>query len=118
VLGVDEIGKSPLAWKLKTDGGGTLLFLGFRWIHAKREHEQMLRALMKRLGIKQRVNCSNPSVWTSLRTKDSKSVLFLMNLLSSPMEADVACQPAFRNVMVSAGRHHLEAMTVKMVEIT
>jgi len=118
VLGVDEIGKSPLAWRLKTDGGGTLLFLGFRWIHAKHEHEQMLRALMNRLAIKQRVNCSNSSVWTSLRTKDSKSILFLMNLFSSPMEADVSCLPAFKNAMVSAGRHRLEAMTVKVVEIT
>ena len=95
-----------------------MLFLGFRWIHAKREHEQMLRALMKRLGTKQRVSCSNSSVWTSLRTKDSKSVLFLMNLLSSPMETDVSCRPGFKNSMVDLGRHRLDAMTVKAIEIT
>ncbi len=39
VLGTDEMSSQPLAWGLKTEGGGTLVFLGFRWMHAKHEHE-------------------------------------------------------------------------------
>jgi beta-galactosidase len=117
VLGIDEISKAPLAWKLGTEGGGTLIFLGFRWLHAKHEHEQMLRALLKRLRLKQKVNCSNPNVWTSLRTKGSRAILFVMNLLSSPQEVEINCQPSFKNEMTSAGIHKLAPMTVKTVEI-
>jgi Trk-type K+ transport system membrane component len=117
VLGVDEISKAPLAWKLLTEGGGTMIFLGFRWLHAKHEHEQMLRTLLKRLRLKQKIICSNPNVWTSLRTKGSRSVLFVMNLLSSPQEAEISYQPSFKNGMISAVKYRLDPMTVKMVEI-
>jgi beta-galactosidase len=117
ILGVDEVSRSPLAWRYRTDGGGTVIFLGFRWLHAKHEHEKMLRALMLRLGLRQKVICSNPNVWSSLRTKGTQSLLFLMNLLSSPMEAEIKCQPSFKAEYVSAGPFRLEPMSVKRLEI-
>ncbi len=77
----------------------------------------MLRALLKRLGLKQKVDCSNSNIWTSLRTKGEKSVLFAINLLSAPMEAEITCQPGFKNAPVRTGLQHLEPMTVKVMEI-
>ena len=94
-----------------------MIYLGFRWMHAKHEHEQMLRALLNKLGLRQKVICSNPNIWTSLRSKGTKSILFLMNLLSSPMEVEVSCRPSFKTEYVAAGHHRLEPMSVKRVEI-
>ncbi len=80
VIGRDELAGEPVAWQLRTQGGGQALFLGFRWLHAKREHEHMLTYLLQRLGLHKRVVCSNPNVWTSFRTSGKRSWLFLMNL--------------------------------------
>jgi beta-galactosidase len=117
VAGVDEISGKALAWKLATAGGGTALFLGLRWYHAKREHEQMLKALLVELGLEQKVMCSNPNTWTSLRTSGQKSMLFILNLLSSPMEAHIECKPAWSDALLDAGQHELEGVTVKVVEM-
>ena len=50
VLGTDEHTKGLLAWELTTEGGGKAVFLGFRWLHAMREHSLMLSSLLTRLG--------------------------------------------------------------------
>jgi hypothetical protein len=91
--------------------------LGFEWLHAMRAHEAMLRVLLKRLGGQPKVTCSNPNVWTSLRTAGSRSALFLLNLNSSPMDVSVQCLPAWKKAVVDAGEHQLAPMTVKVVEI-
>jgi hypothetical protein len=40
-----------------------------------------------------------------------------MNLLSAPMEAEVACRPSWSPKPIGTGRHRLPAMTVKVVEL-
>ena len=117
VIGTDEISGNPIAWKQTIDKGGQAIVLGLRWYHAKREHEQMLRALLLGLGLKQKVDCSNPNVWTSLRTAGSHSMLFIMNLLSSPMEARVDCRPSWSEGILETGKHELEPMSVETFEI-
>jgi beta-galactosidase len=117
VVGTDEVSGLPIAWEMKTRGGGRALVLGFRWMQAMREHERMLRALLERLGLTPRVQCDNPNVWTSLRTSGGRSALFLMNLLSAPQTAAVRCRPAWSNAVIDAGRHEMAGMTVKVVEM-
>lgn len=117
VLGKDEHSGKVVCWQQQTEGNGQLIFLGFRWSHAMREHERMLAALLKRLGLEQKVVCSNPNLWTSLRTHETKSVLFVMNLLSSPMEGEVSCRPSWQSEMIHTGHHKLEPMSVKYVEL-
>ena len=68
VIGKDESTGEPVVWRLKTVGGGDLIFLGFRWYHAMHEHEYLMKSLLKDLGLQQKVVCSNPNVWTSLRS--------------------------------------------------
>jgi hypothetical protein len=116
-LGKDEHTNRILAWELTTEGGGRAIFLGFRWLHAMREHSLMLGALLERLGLQRRVECSNPNLWTSLRTNGNRSALFIMNLFTSPQEAEVRCRPAGRSGGVNMGHHMLEPMSVKYVEV-
>ena len=117
VIGTDEISGAPVAWKQTIGKDGQAIVLGLRWYHAKREHEQMLRALLLSLGLKQKIDCSNPNVWTSLRTSGAHSMLFIMNLLSSPMEARVDCRPAWSEGILETGSHELAPLTVKTFEI-
>jgi beta-galactosidase len=117
VIGVDERSGRTVAWSKKTGNGGEVLVLGFAWRQAMREHEQMLSNLLTHLGLKQKVVCSNPNVWVSMRTTGRCTMLFLMNLLSSPQKARVRCQPSWSKRMIATGEHHLGPMTVKMVEL-
>ena len=117
ILGIDEHTKGLLAWELTTEGGGKAVFLGFRWLHAMREHSLMLSSLLNRLGLERRVECPNPNLWTSLRTAGSHSALFIMNLFTSPQEAEIRCRPAGRSAAVSLGHHKLEPMSVKYIEV-
>lgn len=117
VLGVDEVCGRPLAARWKPAGGGEVVFLGFRWSHAMREHERMLRDVLKELGLRPRIRCSNPNVWVSVRTAGRRSVVFVMNLFSAPMEAEVACRPTWSRRLVSVGRFSLPPMTVRMKDL-
>ncbi len=117
IVGRDELTGSVIAWSRKTDTGGEAVFLGFRWLEAMREHERMLKALLERLGLNQKVECSNPNVWTSLRTHGPKSALFILNLLSAPMEARIRCRPGSQKAWLDTGTHNLPPMTVKYIEV-
>ncbi len=117
VLGRDELSGHTVAWRCLTPGGGWAIVLGFRWSQAMRDHERMLRGLLQRLRLQQKVVCSNPNVWTSLRAAGAQSMLFILNLLSSSMEAEVRCRPAWSTGMIDTGRHALPPMTVKTVEL-
>ncbi len=117
LIGRDERTGLSVAWSKKTGANGEALFLGFAWKQAMREHENMLCSLLTRLGMKKKVLSNNPNVWTSLRTVERCSMLFLMNLLSSPQMVKVGCHPAWAKRMLPAGEHLLAPMTVKMIEM-
>jgi beta-galactosidase len=116
-IGKDEVTGRILAWESTTEGRGRAILLGFRWLHAMREHSRMLEALMARLGLERRVECSNPSLWTSLRTAGGRSALFVMNLFTSPQEAEIRCRPAARSGVQDLGQQKLEPMSVKYLEM-
>jgi hypothetical protein len=69
------------------------------------------------LGLERRVECSNPNLWTSLRSSSGRSALFIMNLFTSPQEAEIRCRPAARSGVVNLGQVKLEPMSVKYVEV-
>lgn len=110
IVGKDENSNSTLAWTLNTPHGGKVVFLGFYWEHAKFEHENMIHEMMDSLGLKQKVDCSNPNVWTSILTKGDKSVLFVMNLFVSKQTTKISFgDHVWDNLEVSP-------MTVKRIE--
>ncbi len=116
-IGKDESTRRILAWESSTEGGGRATFLGFRWLHAMREHSRMLESLMALLGLERRVECSNPNLWTSLRSAGGRSALFIMNLFTSPQEAAIRCRPGGRNGVRDLGQQKLDPMSVKYLEI-
>ncbi len=116
-VGTDEFTRATLAWRLSTPAGGQVLFLGMSWIHAMREHGRMVRAALGQLGLEEKVSCSNPNVWTSLRTSGTKSLLFAMNLFNAPMEAEIQCRPSWSDHVSTLGKLTIPAMTVTEIEV-
>lgn len=117
VIGTDERSGALVAWAVRFAGGGEAVLLGLQWLHGMRGHAWMFSSLLGRLGLKPKVKCSNPNVWTSLRTSGDHSMLFLLNLLSAPMTAEVTCQPTWSSKMIDAGPQQLAPMTVSMIKI-
>jgi beta-galactosidase len=116
-VGSDEFSGELVAWRMRLAGGGQAVWLGLQWVQAMREHERMLTALLESLGLQRRVACSNPNIWTSLRTAGDRSMLFAMNLLTDDMEATLACRPAWSGEFISLGTRTIPAMTVQMIEV-
>ena len=117
VCGIDERTGSPLAWHVSTPGGGRAIVLGLAWDHRKHEQARMLMALTDRLGLQRRVMCSNPNVWTSLLHYGGEGVLFLINLFSTPMQAEVSYRAA-NGGLVDLGEQFVEAMSVLALDVS
>lgn len=116
-LGVDERSGLPFAWEIGTKNGGRFIFHGMRWFHNMHEHSRMMRYLMTRCGVSPVVNLSNPNLWSSLLTAGDQSILFLMNLYTSPMETTVRCHPAWSGGDMDLGLHKIEPMTVQIIRL-
>lgn len=117
VVGVEEKSGKPIAWKLSTLGDGVALILGFRWTHAMREHVKMLLSVLGMLDLRPVIQCSNPNIWTTLWISNNKAVLFLLNLFSSAMDAEVSLTIP-EGISVQTGHHHVEAVTVKTLDFS
>jgi hypothetical protein len=74
---------------------------------------QMLEYLLMELRCDSPVvQCDNPNIWTTLRSDGNKRMLFVMNLFSSPMNADIKVKMldgSYRDT----GHHLLNPMEVK-----
>ena len=117
IVGKDVHSGQPIAWKRTFPGGGQLLMLNARWNHHLRDHQRLIAEAFKPLSIQPIVQCSNPNVWTSLRSAGDHSLLFLINLFTGTMECEVTCQPAWSDKKIDTGKHQLRPMSVKVVEL-
>ncbi len=101
-------------WKVAR-GKGSLIWLGLQWMHTMNEHSRMVEYLLAECGVRSRVvECDNPNVWTTLRSGAGRRMLFVMNLFSSPMVANIRVPSAGEGKPV---RYELPPMTVQPVEI-
>ena len=117
VVGCNVLTRQPVAWNLKTSATGQATFLGFHWVQAMREHERMLKTLLLPLGLRQCIETNNPNVWATLYTApEGRAVLYLLNLLASPMEVRAAFRAGPGRRTVDAGTHSMAPLTVKVVE--
>ena len=113
VLGKEAVTDKPVACQVR-GGEGQAILLGLEWVHAKREHEHMLRFLFGELDLHQKVACCNPNLWTSLWQSEDGSLLFIMNLLTAPMTARIQFQ-GLRG-WVDAGEHNIPPVRVVCLE--
>jgi beta-galactosidase len=93
--------------------GGVLSLLGFNWKQAKREHETMLKRALADLGCNAGIDCDNPNIWTMLRSDGKQTMLFILNLLTSPMTARIRfCDPVTKE-WIDTGCHDLPGISVR-----
>ncbi len=90
VIGVDELSGQTVAWKYILPAGGQIIFLGLHWSHAMREHERLLLDLFTASGGRQLVRCSNPNIWTTLWRSGDRAMLYVLNLFTAPMNAEIS----------------------------
>jgi len=113
ILGKDELTGKPIACQVRS-GEGQAILLGLEWVHAKREHEQLLRYLFGELDLHQKVACCNPNLWTSLWQSEEGSMLFILNLLTATMTARIQFQGL--KGWVDAGEQTIPPVTVICLE--
>lgn len=94
--------------------GGAVVVLGLQWMHGMHEHEAMVRNALVSLGLQQQVESTNPCLWTSLRTDGQQSMLFVLNLLSSPMEGRFHYRDPKTGQQVDTGPMRVPAMSVRV----
>lgn len=116
-IATEEGTGSEIGWKANYPGGGSVIWLGFQWKHSKHEHTAMLRYLLAKLGCTDPLlRCSNPNVWTSLRRTGERRMLFVMNLFSAKMVADLEVrQGDFKYQRIpSLGINPMEIQTIEL----
>ena len=116
VVGMEERSGQALAWRRDFAGGGAVICLGLAWSHAMREQERALVYLLNELGLRQILHSSNPNVWAALWVHERKGLLFLMNLLSAPMDVEVTFQLEADGARHTTGPVHLEPVTVRGID--
>lgn len=105
-----------VGWTRTLPGGGLVSVLGFAWLQGSRTHEGMLRAALTQLGWKQQVQGENPNIWAVVRSNGHKSLLFVMNLLSAPMETFVRYRDPATGQWRSTGRIKLPGITAQVYD--
>ena len=113
----DDLSGTVLGWKAGYPGGGSVMWLGLKWRHDKLILNKMMRSIFALTGVKTAaVECDNPNIWTVLRSDGKRRMLFLMNLFSSPLEANIKIRENDGSYK-DTGKHKLTAMEVKTLEI-
>ena len=116
ILGVETNSGCPAAWKRNYPNGGSVLWLGLEWRHSKNEHSRMFRNLLRRLNNKGSVVCcDNANIWTVLRSDGERRQLFLMNLYTDSLTANIKVQDA-NGRYIDLGKQHVDSMSVKMID--
>lgn len=106
-LGVEENSKSQVAWRKDFPEGGSVIWLGLRWSHAKSTHLELMRYLC---GKEPAVRCDNPNIWTILRTDGTQRMLFVLNLFTSEM-------PVSLQVWENGGYRDLGTRTIPAMSV-
>lgn len=89
-LAIETNSQAEIGWLLRFSAGGRVVWLGFPWKHTVHEHSRLMTKILSLCGCRQpAVSCSNPNVWTFLRTDGKQRMLFLVNLFTSAMECSV-----------------------------
>lgn len=113
VFGTDEFSGKPVAVSINLPGNGQVVVLGLSWTHAMREHERMLVKVLSELGLDQAVQCSNPNLWTTVYLSDHKATLFVLNLFTTPMQAEIRFKGHDQGIWIDAGTVSIDPISVR-----
>jgi beta-galactosidase len=116
-LAVDENSGNPVSWRKVFPGGGAVIWLGVCWKYTKHEHSRLLQYLLGEMECTDPVvDCDNPNLWTSLRSDGKQRMLFVMNLFSAPMSANIQVKMA-DGQYEDLGGHDFKPMEVKTIRV-
>jgi beta-galactosidase len=108
--------KEVISWKKDYPNEGMVIWFGLQWKHAKNGHLDMLKYLLEEIKCEAPVvKCDNPNVWTALRSDGNQGMIFIMNLFSSSMKANIKIK-AKDGSYIDTGDHFLNPMEVKTVK--
>ena len=113
-VGQEEVSGQPCAWQQALAGGGQVIVLGLTWSQAMREHEHMFRALLHRLGLNQVIHCDNPNLWVTAWVRGRQATLFVLNLFTSPLSANLRLTLEGREVYNRS--HTVDSISVQVVD--
>jgi len=116
-LGWEEWSQQPIAWQRSWDSGGTVIVLGVHWRHKMHEQSDALTTLLSQLHLSRLVSHTNPNVWVSVWANEEKTLVFLLNLFTSPMCTRLQCRTR-QGAWVDLGEHCIPPMTVSTVELS
>jgi hypothetical protein len=108
----DACTREPIGWEMRRSSGGVVILLERSWVIGRRWDEEMLRLGLSRLGCQPVVQCDNPNVWTSLLSDGQQSQLFLLNLFTAPLTAQVAFRDPASGGWIEAGVHTVPPVSV------
>jgi beta-galactosidase len=113
----DASNNVELGWEKEFPGGGKVIWLGFSWSHTKLEHSAAVKYLLEKLGCSSPVvECSNPNLWTSLRSDGKQNMLFVLNLFTSSMGARIRVKQPDGSYY-DAGEQTLAPMEIKTIHL-
>ncbi|HEY5561041.1 MAG TPA: beta-galactosidase [Clostridiaceae bacterium] len=113
-IGIEENSGRIVAWEKCYDRGGSITWLGLNWNHDKNSQIDMLTSILK--IDKPIVLCDNHNLWTSLRTNQENSILFIMNLFSSSLTGKIKVLGSDGNY-INLGKYTLKPMEVKTINL-
>jgi beta-galactosidase len=105
---------SNVGFRRAFPGGGVLSALGMFWEYAQHAQRHMLKALLADLGWECSVESSNENLWSSLRSDGKCHLLFVLNLLSSPMSSRIRYQNPISGEWVDLREQEVPAMSVRV----
>jgi len=116
-LAFEEVNGEETGWKLKLENGGQIIWLGYDWHHRYFEHSRIMEIILGECDCNRpNTMCDNPNIWAILRTDGNRKMLFIMNLYSSKMEANIQVQMN-DTTYKDLGHFKLSPMEVRTVEI-
>lgn len=89
VIARTQLEPAAVGLKINPPGGGCAVVLGFHWRQSRREHERVVHQLLLQAGGQPAIECDNPNLWALARTDGQQTMLFILNLFSSPMSASI-----------------------------
>jgi len=113
VVAREERGGAEIGWRRDYPGGGSVIIFGLHWKHGKHEHAAMLTNALAGLGLQRRVRCSNPNIWTALRSDGRRTMLFLLNLFTAPQTVQVSFQHPATGMWLDTGEQCLPGISVR-----
>jgi hypothetical protein len=114
-LVVEEFTNETVGYEFNFENGAKVIWLGFTWSFYDKSQSDLLKKMLERLEIKPLIECDNTRLWCVLRENENKKMLFVMNLFTGDLNANIKVHTD--QGIKELGRVVVPAMSVERIEI-